>query len=61
MAVTTETVRIDTEIAKDTSATYVAPGEAGSLVSVKPRYGNCIGGEFVAPGQGPVHARTRRP
>ncbi|GGU57409.1 aldehyde dehydrogenase [Pseudomonas defluvii] len=28
---------------------YAAPGTPGALVSFKPRYGNYIGGEFVAP------------
>lgn len=28
---------------------YAAPGQADSLLNIKPRYGNYIGGEFVAP------------
>ncbi len=28
---------------------YAAPGTEGALVNFKPRYGNYIGGEFVAP------------
>ena len=28
---------------------YAKPGTAGALVTLKPRYGNYIGGEFVAP------------
>jgi aldehyde dehydrogenase len=35
--------------------TYAAPGEAGSPVSVKPRYENFIGGEWVAPVEGRYH------
>jgi aldehyde dehydrogenase len=31
------------------TATYEAPGEAGSLVDLKPRYENFIGGHWVAP------------
>src|SRR5579859_6726460 len=31
---------------------YAAPGQPDSLVSVQDRYGNYIGGEFVAPGKG---------
>src|ERR1700678_4801168 len=30
-------------------ATYTAPGQPDSLVSVQSRYGNVIGGEFVPP------------
>jgi aldehyde dehydrogenase len=30
-------------------ATYTAPGQPDSVVSVQPRYGNFIGGEFVPP------------
>ena len=30
-------------------ATYAAPGQSDSLVSVQDRYGNFIGGEFVPP------------
>ena len=29
---------------------YAQPGTEGSIVSFKSRYGNYIGGEFVAPG-----------
>ncbi|WP_312935171.1 hypothetical protein, partial [Stutzerimonas nitrititolerans] len=31
---------------------YAQPGTAGAVVSFKPRYGNYIGGEFVAPVKG---------
>jgi aldehyde dehydrogenase len=31
---------------------YVPPGEPGSIVSVKPRYENFIGGKWLAPTQG---------
>ncbi len=33
---------------------YAQPGTAGAIVSFKPRYGNFIGGEFVAPVKRPV-------
>jgi aldehyde dehydrogenase len=33
-------------------STYAAPGEAGSLVELKPRYENFIGGHWVPPVQG---------
>ena len=35
---------------------YVPPGQAGSIVSVKPRYGNFIGGTWLAPVQGKYRA-----
>jgi len=35
---------------------YVPPGQAGSVVSVKPRYGNFIGGTWLAPVQGKYRA-----
>lgn len=31
---------------------YEAPGNAGSIVSLKSRYNNFIGGEWVAPEKG---------
>jgi len=33
-------------------ATFAAPGEADSLVELKPRYDNFIGGHWVTPVQG---------
>jgi aldehyde dehydrogenase len=36
----------------DKPAVYAAPGEEGSPVSLKPRYENFIGGEWVAPVEG---------
>src|ERR1700691_3897764 len=46
-------------------ATYAAPGQSDSLVSVQDRYGNFIGGEFVPPSKGqyfenpsPVNGQT---
>ena len=33
----------------DRPAVFAAPGEAGSPVSLKPRYENFIGGEWIAP------------
>ena len=36
----------------DMQAVFAAPGEAGSPVSLKPRYENFIGGEWVAPVDG---------
>ena len=35
---------------------YVPPGQAGSMVSVKPRYENFIGGKWLAPVQGKYRA-----
>ena len=54
MALTTDTVtpKTATKVETTSSATYAAPGEAGSLVSLKSRYGNFIGGEFVPPVKG---------
>ena len=40
--------------------TYPPPGEAGSPVTLKPRYENFIGGYWVAPVKG-VYAETRTP
>ena len=37
---------------------YAQPGTAGAVVSFKPRYGNYIGGEFVAPVKGEYFANT---
>ena len=34
---------------KGMSMIYAAPGHADSLLSIKPRYGNYIGGKFVEP------------
>ena len=34
------------------STTYVAPGEPGSLVELKERYENFIGGHWIAPTTG---------
>jgi aldehyde dehydrogenase len=39
----------------ETSATYEAPGRAGSPVELKPRYDNFIGGEWVPPTLGKYH------
>ena len=36
----------------DTPAVFAAPGEAGSPVSLKPRYENFIGGAWIAPVDG---------
>jgi hypothetical protein len=36
----------------DKPAVFAAPGEAGSPVSLKPRYENFIGGEWIAPVDG---------
>ena len=37
---------------KTAGGAYVAPGQAGSLVDVKPRYENFIGGRWVPPVKG---------
>jgi phenylacetaldehyde dehydrogenase len=37
---------------------YAQPGTAGAIVSFKPRYGNYIGGEFVAPVKGHYFTNT---
>ena len=37
---------------------YAQPGTQGSLLTVKPRYGNYIGGEFVPPVSGEYFANT---
>ncbi|MBS7663108.1 aldehyde dehydrogenase [Pseudomonas lalucatii] len=37
---------------------YAKPGTPGSVVSLKPRYGNYIGGEFVAPLKGQYFTNT---
>ncbi|MGA4447781.1 aldehyde dehydrogenase family protein [Ectopseudomonas chengduensis] len=37
---------------------YAKPGTAGALVTLKPRYGNYIGGEFVAPLSGQYFSNT---
>ena len=37
---------------------YAQPGTAGAILSLKPRYGNYIGGEFVAPVNGQYFTNT---
>ncbi len=37
---------------------YAQPGSAGAILSLKPRYGNYIGGEFVAPVNGQYFTNT---
>ena len=37
---------------------YAQPGTEGSIVSFKSRYGNYIGGEFVAPVKGQYFTNT---
>ncbi|EZH77865.1 aldehyde dehydrogenase [Ectopseudomonas composti] len=37
---------------------YAKPGSAGAVVTLKPRYGNYIGGEFVAPLSGQYFSNT---
>ncbi|WPP45595.1 aldehyde dehydrogenase family protein [Pseudomonas sp. AN-1] len=37
---------------------YAQPGSAGAILSLKPRYGNYIGGEFVAPVNGRYFTNT---
>ncbi len=37
---------------------YAKPGTSGALVTLKPRYGNYIGGEFVAPLSGQYFSNT---
>jgi aldehyde dehydrogenase len=48
MTATNETVTAG----KTENGTFVAPGQPGSLVDVKPRYENFIGGRWVAPVKG---------
>jgi len=50
---TTMTVTDETVVAgKAADGTFVAPGQPGSVVEVKPRYDNFIGGHWVAPVNG---------
>jgi aldehyde dehydrogenase len=44
----------------DRPAVYAAPGEAGSPVSLKPRYENFIGGDWIAPLDG-QYTQNRTP
>lgn len=37
---------------------YIKPGHPGSLVQLKPRYGNFIGGEFMVPADGEYFTNT---
>ncbi|NQD80886.1 aldehyde dehydrogenase, partial [Pseudomonas sp. CrR14] len=37
---------------------YAKPGTTGAVVTLKPRYGNYIGGEFVAPVSGQYFTNT---
>jgi len=37
---------------------YAQPGTAGAILSLKPRYGNYIGGEFIAPVKGQYFTNT---
>lgn len=37
---------------------YAKPGTSGAVVTLKPRYGNYIGGEFVAPLSGQYFSNT---
>ena len=49
------TVKTEITTGADTTGSRVpfsAPGQAGSIVTVKPRYGNFIGGRFVDPVKG---------
>ena len=41
-----------TTVVEDNVKVFVAPGLEGSLVSLKPRYENFIGGQWVAPVKG---------
>ena len=41
-----------TETPSEKDASFVAPGRQGSLVEVRPRYDNFIGGTWVAPVKG---------
>ena len=50
MALTTDPVTTEAATTKD--ATFVAPGRAGSVVQVKARYENFIGGAWVPPVKG---------
>jgi len=48
MALTTDRVDVAGTTGAEQSGAYVAPGRPGSLVEVKPRYDNFIGGRWVA-------------
>ncbi|MCM2321546.1 MAG: hypothetical protein NDI93_19785, partial [Pseudomonas sp.] len=37
---------------------YAQPGTAGAILTLKPRYGNYINGEFVAPVNGQYFTNT---
>ncbi len=37
---------------------YAKPGTPGAVINLKPRYGNFIGGEFVAPLKGQYFSNT---
>ena len=51
MTTMTEQKAVTTEPSPATNV-FVAPGRPGSLVEVKPRYQNFIGGAWVAPTKG---------
>jgi len=55
MTLTTEPVTTQTTPTKDE---FVAPGRPGSVVGVKPRYENFIGGRWVAPTKGQYMANV---
>ena len=42
----------------NSSEAFVAPGQPGSVVEVKPRYDNFIGGKWVAPVKGQYMANV---
>ena len=54
----TLTEEVATTESPDPTKVYVAPGRPGSLVKVKPRYNNFIGGKWVAPVKGQYMANV---
>ncbi len=48
----TSTVNVPAPSPAPSSEPFIAPGRAGSLVNVRPRYDNFIGGHWVAPVKG---------
>ena len=55
MTLTAEPTTPDTSVSSDV---FVAPGQPGSVVEVKPRYENFIGGKWVAPVKGQYMANV---
>ena len=65
MTVLLESTSTEEKSMADNVTVFIAPGQEGSLVTLKPRYENFIGGEWVAPVKGaymadvsPVNGKT---